>query len=63
MSNEVKVYTESGKIYYINERGRWFYVSKPSWIPGRDRVGSAESMKKAALLIELDSGEDIASLD
>ena len=63
VSDEIKVHTKSGKIYYIRERGGYHYVSKPSWFPGGESVGSARSTKEAAVLIELDSGDKIASFD
>ena len=63
MADEVTVRTVSGQIYYIKESGGYFYVRKPSWFPGRESVGSTDTLDEALEMIEEDAGEEIDNDD
>ena len=61
MASNRKVWSDSGKIYYIRESGGTYYVSTATWWPGGESIGSADSLEDALALIiaDPDSGGGI----
>lgn len=54
-----RVTTESGKIYYVRKRGKYYYASKNTWFPGSQKsISYSDQMSTVLTVIKLNAGRE-----
>ena len=58
----IRARMKNGKLYHLRPDGKYFCVSKPSWL-GNTPVGRARTEEEALELAQFDAGSTITKID